>query len=221
MIPRMPITDFGNQLCTDYEGKCGNCHKSLSDGDRYCRHCGTRRGEGKFEPYMNLMQCIYGPLPVKRTHTCPTCRTAWVRELMIDNEIYCPHCGGRVVIQDNTALTSTLDIQWNRDFQVYTSDPFREKQYNQFGQKFPSDSFPEIKIGRSPAADLKIPNNRVSREHALIVFENNQWFLRDTGSSNGTTLNGYPLTPYVNVPLSDRNIIVFAGSASIVVQFQR
>ena len=221
MIPNIPFTDFSSQLCTDYEGKCGNCHESLSDGDRYCRRCGTRRGEGKFEPYLNLMQCIYGPMPVKRTHTCPTCRTAWVRELMIDNEIYCPHCGGRVSIQENAASTNTLSLQWNADFRVYTSDPFQAPFRPQFGQKFTPDSTPEIRIGRNSAADLNIQIPRVSREHALILFAYNQWFIRDTGSRNGTTLNGYPLTPYVNTPLSDGDIIVFANSASIAVQLQR
>ena len=36
---------------TDYSGRCGNCHERLGKNDKYCRYCGTKRGEGKFRPY--------------------------------------------------------------------------------------------------------------------------------------------------------------------------
>lgn len=78
---------------TDYEGRCGNCHSRLQENDKYCRHCGTRRGEGAFEPYQNLMQCIYGPRPVERKHRCTQCPHTWVSCLMVDDEDYCPECG--------------------------------------------------------------------------------------------------------------------------------
>ena len=51
---------------TDYTGKCGNCHKMLGSEDKYCRYCGTKRGEGKFESEQNMIQCVYGPMPGKR-----------------------------------------------------------------------------------------------------------------------------------------------------------
>ena len=38
------------EMSTDYEGRCGNCHGFLGEEDKYCRYCGTRRGEGAFEP---------------------------------------------------------------------------------------------------------------------------------------------------------------------------
>ncbi len=79
---------------TDYSGRCGNCHERLGKNDKYCRYCGTKRGEGKFRPYQNLMQCIYGPMPVKRVHRCKKCGKKWETILMIDDEKYCPDCGG-------------------------------------------------------------------------------------------------------------------------------
>ena len=38
--------------------------------------------------------CIYGPPPVKRVHTCKKCGYSWETELMIDDERWCPQCGG-------------------------------------------------------------------------------------------------------------------------------
>ncbi len=73
---------------------CGNCHARLREGDRYCRICGTRAGEGKFEPYQQVMQCIYGPMPLKRIHRCQSCGYSWSTCAMIDDENYCPKCGG-------------------------------------------------------------------------------------------------------------------------------
>lgn len=196
--------DAWDNWSSDYKDKCGNCHKTLSEGDQYCRHCGTRRGEGKFEPYQNLMQCIYGPMPKKRSHFCPSCNTTWERELMIDDEEFCPHCGGPVVIGEDSAPISTLTL------------------FSDAGTRsFSSRSYSEIKIGRSPAADLQMHQPQISREHALIVFQNNKWFLRDTGSSNGTSVNGRPLVPYVNTPLFSGDGIVFADRVTMTVQVDR
>lgn len=83
----------GKKWSTDYEGRCGNCHRRIQDNDKYCRYCGTRRGEGKYKPYQTIIQCIYGPRPVKRVRKCTKCQMTWETQLMVDNEDYCPECG--------------------------------------------------------------------------------------------------------------------------------
>ncbi len=45
-------------------------------------------------------------------------------------------------------------------------------------------------VGRIPENMLQIEDASVSSRHAEILFENNSWFVRDTGSTNGTYLNG-------------------------------
>lgn len=86
---------------TDYTGKCGNCHKWLGDGGKYCRYCGTKRGEGKFEPYQNMMQ-YYPPMPVKQVRECTKCKKTWETVLAIYGEKYCTDCGGSIqVIEQN------------------------------------------------------------------------------------------------------------------------
>lgn len=45
-------------------------------------------------------------------------------------------------------------------------------------------------VGRLSENMLPIEDASVSGRHAEILFENGSWFLRDTGSTNGTFLNG-------------------------------
>ncbi len=48
----------------------------------------------------------------------------------------------------------------------------------------------EALIGRQPECDIHLPGSGVSREHARIVLEDDQYNLIDLGSGNGTLLNG-------------------------------
>lgn len=61
------------------------------------------------------------------------------------------------------------------------------------GQTF-SASGPTVTIGRVSDNSIVIDDPQVSRHHASLTFENGQWMLRDLGSTNGTTLNGKPVT---------------------------
>ncbi len=64
-------------------------------------------------------------------------------------------------------------------------------------------------IGRAPEADVPVNDPRVSRSHARIDFASGRFVLQDLGSTNGTSLNGEPLTaPAV---LSDGDSLSLAG----------
>ncbi|MGB0389049.1 MAG: FHA domain-containing protein [Ardenticatenaceae bacterium] len=53
----------------------------------------------------------------------------------------------------------------------------------------------EVIVGRAPTADVKLPEyDTVSRRHLKIVYENGHYNINDLGSTNGTSVNGYPLT---------------------------
>ncbi|WP_079536124.1 FHA domain-containing protein [Phoenicibacter congonensis] len=44
-------------------------------------------------------------------------------------------------------------------------------------------------IGRDPKRDIFLNDMTVSRNHASIVFEQNEWIIRDEGSFNGVWVN--------------------------------
>ncbi len=51
----------------------------------------------------------------------------------------------------------------------------------------------ETTIGRIQPADILIEDAIISRQHARITLQGEQYFLEDLGSSNGTFLNGQPV----------------------------
>lgn len=48
-------------------------------------------------------------------------------------------------------------------------------------------------LGRGSGAEIRLPFEDVSREHARLVFEGAEILIEDLGSTNGTRLNGAPI----------------------------
>src|SRR5262245_31798656 len=72
------------------------------------------------------------------------------------------------------------------------------------GRRFPLDDRCTI-IGRQPDAGIYLESLAVSRHHAQIVCEDGVYSVQDTGSSNGTYVNGHRITG--RVPLSERDTL--------------
>ena len=68
------------------------------------------------------------------------------------------------------------------------------------GQIFPLDG-PELIIGREPASDIVINDPEVSRRHARLYLQGQNYVIEDFGSTNGTSVNGQRLVgPYILRP---------------------
>lgn len=94
------LAEYGLIKSTDYTNRCGNCHAKLKRGDKFCRYCGTPRGEGLFEPYENELCTVYGP-PILTKHECLSCGYKWqANDLGGDNARYCPKCRGELESED-------------------------------------------------------------------------------------------------------------------------
>lgn len=72
----------------------------------------------------------------------------------------------------------------------------------------------EVLIGRHPSADIRFPEEDVSRFHALITFANGRWQIEDIGSPNGVIVNGVRITKPCTL---HRNDAVQIGSRRITV----
>lgn len=51
-----------------------------------------------------------------------------------------------------------------------------------------------ITIGRDLGCDCTFEDSTVSTRHAILSFHHNQWWVEDLGSTNGTLLNGHPVS---------------------------
>jgi pSer/pThr/pTyr-binding forkhead associated (FHA) protein len=56
------------------------------------------------------------------------------------------------------------------------------------GQSFPMHG-ERMSIGRSPDNEIFLDDVTVSRNHAVLVNRNGEWYLDDSGSLNGTYVN--------------------------------
>jgi signal transduction histidine kinase len=74
------------------------------------------------------------------------------------------------------------------------------------GKRFPLEG-PQVIVGRHPGAAVHLDLPDVSRRHAQITREQDQFFLEDLGSSNGTFLNGLALKGKASLRDQDRILI--------------
>jgi len=86
----------------------------------------------------------------------------------------------------------------------------------------------DISIGRNKDADIFLKQDHVSRSHARIFRSDDAWWLEDTKSSGGTTLNGKKLEPKIPVILRHRddirigsNKLVFESTAKFLHGYQK
>jgi predicted component of type VI protein secretion system len=70
----------------------------------------------------------------------------------------------------------------------------------------------ELSIGRANEADIRIPSERASRQHAFLTRRGNEYVLRDNDSHNGVFLNGVKVHSAV---LRDGDVIQVADHAFV------
>ncbi len=70
-------------------------------------------------------------------------------------------------------------------------------------------------IGRSKEADFTFSNEEVSRKHLLVFIKDNQIFLKDLGSKNGTFVNGKKIPAHTDYMYVEGNPITLGKSRAI------
>ncbi len=73
----------------------------------------------------------------------------------------------------------------------------------EMGKRFPLQS-DEVVLGRGSDCDVQIDRDSVSRRHARVYRENNQWMAEDLESTNGTYVNDVPIQ---RSPLRDSDFL--------------
>lgn len=62
----------------------------------------------------------------------------------------------------------------------------------------------EVIIGRSNHCDILLEDKTVSARHARLAYHHGQWWLDDLASTNGTFLNGEPVSTAVVLTQGDQ-----------------
>ncbi len=112
------------------------------------------------------------PIPAVACHNCG-------RELARD-DVFCAYCGARQPAKRTTARLVVMGTnEMSAQFQLQADGE------NLIGRMDPNRGIrPEVDLSKyDPAA-------RVSRRHAKIVSQGNQFYIEDLGSANGTVING-------------------------------
>lgn len=71
-------------------------------------------------------------------------------------------------------------------------------------------------IGRASNCWVCMPHRSVSKEHAVLYFEEGGWFIKDLGSRNGTWANGTRLEPGVRVSVGQDTALQFGDVSAVV-----
>jgi hypothetical protein len=133
---------------------------------RYCQECGARGTAG-----MRCTKCGgFIPEP-EELQLCPVCSTP-----QRPGAKFCSHCGA------NIKLPARENLATRPHFVSVTPEGQERIAY------ILNDN--EIMIGRTLNNSFVIEHPSVSKRHARIVIEDNDYSLYDLGSSNGTFVNG-------------------------------
>lgn len=74
-----------------------------------------------------------------------------------------------------------------------------------------------VVLGRSSDADLQVPSIEVSRTHAVMFVHEGAWVVQDSGSRDGTSVNGVKIDGPTRVNVGDR-VTLGAGPKAATVQ---
>ena len=74
----------------------------------------------------------------------------------------------------------------------------------------------ENSIGRSRSCDIQIPDNSVSRDHAVLMRREEGWFVCDTGSHAGTRVRNKQITEPTLVQIGDIKRILLSGALLLI-----
>jgi hypothetical protein len=162
---------------------CPTCGQTVTEGSRFCMHCGS-------------------PLTVTGTKDKTLAEGLEATVLESSGDPY-----ETTVMISPGSLSSDPDkprrIQKPLFFAwlVSLEGPEKDKDHRVLKEK--------ISIGKQESSDIVIKRDFISRRHALLLYENQQFILSDLHSTNHTFVNGEKISKKT---LKDNDVIKFGDA---------
>jgi pSer/pThr/pTyr-binding forkhead associated (FHA) protein len=99
-----------------------------------------------------------------------------------------------------------------------TVPPLSIKYTDEQGEKIQVITQPLAFIGRESGCDIIIIDHSVSSRQARLSYHQNQWWVEDLNSTNGTFLNHDPLTQPAVLITDD---LISCGSADLLIRIEK
>ncbi len=111
----------------------------------------------------------------------------------------------------NDALNSTqiFEPSKSQGSSISVSESLIHAIYPLVKGEYPATPRGAFYIGRINGNDMIMPDYAISKRHAIIDIEDGTYYIRDTGSTNGTKINGSRLGKK-RTQLRDKDVIGFA-----------
>lgn len=97
--------------------------------------------------------------------------------------------------------------------QVAPAAPARQTLLMRHGSHVQQFKKSRVVLGRSRDADFRLHDANISRRHAVVYWEGGRAFVKDLGSTNGTLLNGCPVS---SSALEDGDVLTMGGCTVLV-----
>jgi len=112
---------------------------------------------------------------------------------------------------NNDVLNSTqiFEPSKSQGSSISASESLKHAIYPMIKGEYPATPRGAFYIGRINGNDMIMPDYAISKRHAIIDIEDGIYYIRDTGSTNGTRLNGSRLGKKP-MQLRDKDVVAFA-----------
>ena len=111
----------------------------------------------------------------------------------------------------NDTLNSTqiFEPSKSQGSSISASESLKHAIYPLVKGEYPATPRGAFYIGRINGNDMIMPDYAISKRHAIIDIEDGAYYIRDSGSTNGTKINGSRLGKK-RMQLRDKDVIAFA-----------
>ncbi|MGD2187832.1 MAG: FHA domain-containing protein [Desulfobacterales bacterium] len=113
------------------------------------------------------------------------------------------------VASDALNSTQIFEPSKSQSNSISASESLKHAIYPLVKGEYPATPRGAFYIGRINGNDMIMPDYAISKRHAIIDIEDGAYYIRDTGSTNGTKINGSRLGKK-RTQLRDKDVIAFA-----------